>query len=188
MKLSTTNPVMDAGARQEIGGGGRMFPFHFEARAVVHAAADALFARLDDPNLLSAHMSQSSLMMGGSRMTIELDAAKGRAIGAGIRMSGRFLGIPLSLEETVTERAPPRRKVWETTSTPKLVVIGHYRMGYDIVAHGASSELRVFIDYALPKEPGGRWLGRVFGPLYARWCTQRMTRDAAEYFGRSGQP
>jgi hypothetical protein len=169
-------------------GGPRTFPFHFEARAVVHAAADALFARLDDPNLLSAHMTQSSLMMAGSRMSIELDTANGRAIGAVIRMSGRFMGIPLSLEETVTERVPPRRKVWETTGTPKLVVIGSYRMGYDIVPQGPSSELRVFIDYALPKGLGGHWLGRIFGLLYARWCTQRVARDAAEYFGPSSRP
>jgi hypothetical protein len=28
----------------------------------------------------------------------------------------------------------------------------------------------------------GQWLGRLFGPVYAKWCTRRMTRDAAERF------
>jgi len=56
-------------------------------------------------------MSGSSWMMAGSRMALEVDASQGRAVGASIRMGGRVLGIALSLEEIVTERNPPRRKV-----------------------------------------------------------------------------
>ena len=84
-------------------------PFHFEYSVVVNAPAEAVFSRLDDPRLLSAHMSRSSWMMAGSQMALELDASQGRAVGASIRMRGRVLGIALSLEEIVTERNPPRR-------------------------------------------------------------------------------
>lgn len=162
-------------------------PFHFECSVVVNAPAEAVFSRLDDPRLLSAHMSRSSWMMAGSRMVLELDASQGRAVGASIRMGGRVLGIALSLEEIVTERNPPRRKVWGTTGTPKLIVIGHYVMGYEVTPQGHSSLLRVFIDYALPEAPPGRWFGRVFGDFYARWCTQRLAGDAEEYFRTAGQ-
>lgn len=160
------------------------FPYHFESRVTVRAAMEVVFARLDDPLLLSAHMSRSSGMMAGSSMKIELDAAKGRAIGGVIRMSGRFIGIPLALEEAVTERVPPSRKVWETFGTPRLLVIGPYRMGFEIIPQGGSSALRVFIDYALPGGVGGGLLGRMFGRIYAKWCTGRMARDAAEHFGK----
>jgi len=132
-------------------------------------------------------MSGSSWMMAGSRMALELDASQGRAVGAAIRMGGRVLGIALSLDEIVTERNPPRRKVWETTGTPKLLVIGHYRMGFDLTPQGNSSLLRVFIDWALPETRPARWLGRAFGGLYARWCTKRMAGDAEEHFRTSGQ-
>lgn len=159
-----------------------VFPFHFECRAVVNAPAEAVFARLDDPKLLSAHMSRPSGMMAGSQMAIELDASQGRALGAAIGMRGQVLGIPLSLEEVVTEREPPRRKVWETTGTPRLLVIGHYRMGYELTPQGSSSLLRVFIDWALPERVPARWLGRVFGGFYARWCTRRMADDAEAHF------
>ncbi len=98
-------------------------------------------------------------------------------------MSGRVMGIPLGLEETVTERDPPRRKVWETTGTPRLLVIGPYRMGYEVRPQGASSDLRVLIDYALPDTRAGRVLGRLFGRFYARWCTEQMARDAARVVG-----
>ena len=162
-----------------------MLPIHFESCVALRAPADAVFAYVDDPNHLSGHMSQSSWMMAGSRMAIELDAADGHAVGSTIRLSGRVLGIHLSVEEVVTERAPPLRKVWETIGTPNLVVIGPYGMGFEITPQGDSSQLRVFIDYAFPDAWPARWLGRVLGNVYARWCTQRMANDAAKYFRES---
>ena len=159
-----------------------VFPFHLESKREVHAPADAIFSYLDDHTRLAAHMSQSSWMMAGSRMGIELDEFAGRRVGSRIRLSGRVLGIPLSVEEAVTERHPPLRKIWQTTGVPRLLVIGHYRMGFEITPHDASSLLRVFIDYALPEAPFARWLGRVFGSSYARWCTESMAEDAAKHF------
>ena len=159
-----------------------MLPYHFESTAEVSAAADAIFLHLDDHIRLSAHMSSSSWMMAGSRMAIELDASEGHAVGATIRLSGRVLGIPLCVEETVTERRSPLRKVWETTGTPRLLVIGQYRMGFEITPKGQASQLRVFIDYALPDGLFSRWAGRFFGRFYARWCTQRMAEDTAKHF------
>jgi hypothetical protein len=55
-------------------------------------------------------------------------------------------------------------------------------MGFEIVPRGESTTLRVFIDYAFPEAPATRWLGRIFGAAYARWCTTRMTDDAARHF------
>ena len=162
-------------------------PFHFDCSVVVSAPAEDVFSRLDDPRLLAAHMRRSSWMMAGSRMSLELDASQGRAVGAAIRMTGQVIGMALWLEEIVTERNPPRRKEWATTGTPRLLVIGHYRMGYEVTPQGQSSLLRVFIDYALPETPAARWFGRVFADFYARWCTRRMASDAEEYFRIAGK-
>jgi len=157
---------------------------HYERSARVRAPADKLFALLDDHERLAAHMTQSSWKMGGARMKIEYDNARGRSVGSHIRLAGRIFGIDLSLDEVVTERNPPRRKIWETTGTPKLLVIGHYRMGFEITGQdGDDSALRVFIDYALPDAPPARWFGCLFGRFYARWCTQRMANDAMRHFG-----
>jgi len=159
---------------------------HYEATVELSARAEDIFAYLDDHLRLSVHMSKSSWMMAGSRMAIELDASKGRAAGAIIRFRGQVLGIPLCVEEVVTERNPPLRKVWETTGRPRLLVIGSYRMGYEITPKTQSSHLRVFIDYALPDGPISHWTGRLFGNFYARWCTQRMAYDAVVHFQRQG--
>ena len=115
-------------------------------------------------------------------MEIELDDGLGQRVGSRIRLSGRVFGIPLSVEELVTERNPPHRKVWETTGRPRLLVIGPYRMGFEITSQESGSLLRVLIDYALPEGAVEHWLGYVLGRYYARWCTQRMVDDAVRHF------
>jgi len=159
---------------------------HAEARVRVNASAERLFNYLDDPERLGAHMQERSAMMMGGRMVYKFDESKGREIGSVIRMGGRFLGIPLSVEEAVVERDPPHRKVWETRGAPRLLVIGTYRMGFEIAPAGADADLRVFIDYELPASALGRALGGAFAPSYARWCVHRMAEDAARRFKALG--
>jgi hypothetical protein len=127
-------------------------------------------------------MTRSSWMMGGGRMSIEFDEARGQRVGSRIRLSGKVFGIELSLDQIVTERNPPDRKVWETIGAPKLLVIGRYRMGFEITAQVDNSLLGVFIDYRLPDAPPARWLGYLFGGYYAKWCTHRMVDDAVKHF------
>ncbi len=115
-------------------------------------------------------------------MKVEVDAGRGQKVGSRIRLAGRVLGIDLSVDEVVTERNPPSRKVWETTGSPRLLVIGHYRMGFELSPQGSESVLRVFIDYALPKTAAAHWLGRLFGRYYARWCTQQMVDGTVRHF------
>lgn len=155
---------------------------HKEASAQVAATPERLFAHLDDQTRLAAHMSQPSLMMGGGRMTYAFDEARGQAVGSHIRMGGTAFGLKLCLDEVVTERVPPRRKVWETVANPKLIVVGHYKMGFEVKPATGGSALRVWIDYGLPR----RGLGRIIpmlADLYARWCVRRMAGDALSVFG-----
>ena len=162
-----------------------MFALHHENTVTLNAPVDAAFSYLDDFKKLSAHMEESSGMMMGSKMTIETDAASGKAIGSKVRLHGKMMGMTLSLEEVITERRPPLRKAWDTTHT-NLLVIGAYRLGFELMPNGSTSQLRMFIDYDLPEKPPARWLGRLFGKTYARWCTEEMAKDAAAHFSTPG--
>jgi hypothetical protein len=153
-----------------------------EASAQVPATADALFAFLDDPRSLGGHMEKPSAMMLGGSMRYAFDASGGQAVGSLISMKGEVLGLSLRLDEVVTERSPPTRKVWETRGAPSLLVIGPYRMGFEIAANGAQTRLRVFIDFDLPQRGLSQLLGAWFGRSYARWCVGRMAKDAARHF------
>jgi len=123
---------------------------------------------------------QSYWMMGGGRMDIQADAGHGQVVGSHIRLSGKILGIHLFLDEVVTQYEPPYRKAWRTVGTPRLLVIGHYRMGFEINAENGGSKLRVFIDYELPTTPSTRWLGYLFGGIYAKWCVRQMIQSVRE--------
>jgi hypothetical protein len=151
----------------------------------VYAPAGQVFAFLDEHARLVSHMSKRSLAMGGGSMTVEFDEGRGQAVGSKLRLAGTAFGIRLGVEEVVIERAPPYRKSWQTVGEPRLLVIGSYRMGFVIEDLGGTSRLTVFIHYELPLRAPWRWLGRLFGRAYARWCTERMAGDAAAHFPRS---
>ena len=155
-----------------------MTPRHLESSAFINASPEDVFAFVDDHSRFSSHMSESSWMMGGGRMAVELDEAKGQAVGSHIRLGGRVFGASLYLDEVVTRRDPPTSKVWETVGVPRLFVIGAYSMGVQITPERAGSRLRVFIDYRLPDGPITYWLGWLFGGLYAGWCIDQMLTGA----------
>lgn len=157
-------------------------PRHAEASALLDADAATVFARLDDQTRLAEHMGRSSTMMGGGRMTYDLDAAKGQAVGSHIRMGGEAFGLKLSVDEVVTERDPPHRKVWETTREPRLIVVGSYLMGFELRPCADGSRLRVWINYVRPAKGLGRF-APALGDAYARWCVDQMVRDAVRHFG-----
>lgn len=162
-----------------------VLPRHFEASAFVPAGLAEVFDHLDDHKRLSAHMSRSSWMMGGGRMQLSFDDQAGRRIGSTIGLSGSVLGIALSVQEVITVREPPYRKTWETIGTPRLLVIDHYRLGFDITPRDGGSMVRVFIDYALPQK-GVAWLcGVLLGDYYAKWCARQMLTDVSAAFASS---
>lgn len=155
---------------------------HFETPAAIDAPPAAVFAFLDDHHRLSAHMTEPSWRMAGSHMTIEMDEKQGCAVGSKITLSGTILGLSLRVEEVVTEYDPPNAKTWKTVGSPRLFVIGAYSMGFSLSPRPDGSLLRVSIDYSPPSGGALRLLNRLFGKSYARWCTNRMTRDATMHF------
>lgn len=119
-------------------------------------------------------------------MKLEFDEREGRGLGARIRLAGTVLGIPLEVDEAVVVYEPPVRKVIETLGKPRLLVIGRYRLGFEVLADGGGSNVRVWIDYAPPNGIMQRFFGRLLGRLYARWCVSRMLVDAVN--GPAGTP
>ncbi|WP_416799439.1 polyketide cyclase [Ciceribacter azotifigens] len=94
-------------------------------------------------------------------------------------MEGRFAFVDLAVDEVVTGHQRPSRKVWETRGRPRLLVIGAYRMGFDVSPAAGRSYLRVFIDYDDPDTRLSRLAESLFGPAYARWCLRQIAEDAA---------
>lgn len=155
-----------------------MYSRHEEHSAPINASVERVFDQLDDQTRLTEHMSKRSWKMGWGKMETVLDAQQGCSVGSHIVLRGRVFGIRLYLDEVVTLRKPPLTKTWETIGEPRLLVIGPYRMGFDLTPDDTTAQLRVAIDYDLPTKGISRLLGRLFGRSYAQWCTQQMVRDA----------
>lgn len=156
------------------------YPKHEEQTVQLPARPEEVFAFADDHRHLAGHMNEKSMMMAGSRLTSEIDGNGAREIGDHVRMGGRVMGVHVELDEVVSERDVPSHKAWETVGTPKLLVIGPYKMGFDVSPSHGGAELRVSIDYDLPRR--NAWLGRLLGRSYARWCLRQMTNDVARHF------
>jgi hypothetical protein len=122
-------------------------------------------------------MNKSSWMMCGGSMKTIMDAEEGKQLGSHITMDGTVMGMKVSLDEVVTKREPPYKKEWKTVGSPKLIVIGQYVMGVNIVAQGNGSKLTVFIDYEYPDK--NAWMGKLFGKIYAKWCVRQMVNGVA---------
>jgi hypothetical protein len=159
------------------------FPYRFERTVALRERAGVVFDHLDDFERLGAHMMRSSWMMAGSRMRYEYDDARGRAVNALVRLRGSVLGLSLAIDERVIERIPPLAKTWQTIGVQRMLAIGAYRMGYTLSPQGSGCQLTVFIDYSLPSRGLARWLGRIAGARYARWCVTSMIGDAVRAFG-----
>ena len=144
-------------------------------------SVESAFDYLDDFRKLSAHMERPTGMMMGSKMRIETDWQGGRAVGSKVSMRGTIMGMVLTLEEVVTVRRPPVLKAWETINA-NLLVIGQYRLGFELRPDSGRTKAQFFIDYALPDTAPARWIGMLFGKSYARWCVARMAEDAVKAF------
>ncbi len=90
----------------------------------------------------------------------------------------------MHVAERVTHYDSPLAKAWQTFGEPRLLVIGHYAMGFDLTPLGSTSSLRVWIDYSPPNGFWTRLLAWVFADIYARWCVDRMLKDAADVFSK----
>jgi hypothetical protein len=159
------------------------FPNRFEKSAELAAPATAVFERLDDFTRLGEHMMRSSWMMAGSRMSYDFDSARGKAVGARVRLQGSFLGIKLIIDEQVDERTPPRTKSWQTIGHPRMIVLDAYRMGFSLTPLDTGCRLMIFIDYATPSHGFRRWIARIAAAWYARWCVISMLDGAIKHFG-----
>lgn len=153
-----------------------------QADVEVTTSAERLFDYMDDQANPGTHMQRSSAMMLWGSMAYDFDDARGRSVGSVIKMTGKVAGLNLYVEEVVIQRQPPFLKAWETVGEPRLLVIGSYRMRFQIEDSGRLCRLHVFIDYNYPTSVVGRIAGTLLGAIYARWCVDRMATAAKAAF------
>ncbi len=154
---------------------------HYEESKVISAPPKEVFEFVDNPLNLSKHMEEPKPEMLWGWMKNTPDEKGGREVGSVIRMDGNVLGLKLALEQVITERKVDISKTWKTNWV-NLWVIGNYELGFNISPVDSQTELNVHINYNLPDSRKTRWLGYIFGDLYAKWCVRQMLTDTNNYF------
>ncbi|OGH20773.1 MAG: hypothetical protein A3D74_05620 [Candidatus Levybacteria bacterium RIFCSPHIGHO2_02_FULL_37_13] len=155
---------------------------HYEENILIPASPEEVFIYADDHTNFSSHMNKSSWMMGGGKMTTHPDDRNFQKVGSHLRMSGTVFGIKLFLDEVITHHQPPYRKEWQTVGDLDIIVIGHYKLGFEIKPENSNSKLKVYIDYNLPNSFKTRLLGILFGRFYAKWCVNQMISGVGKHF------
>lgn len=160
------------------------FQKHYQESLTVSAKPSEIFAFADNHHNFSSHMNQSSWMMLGGKMETNTDEGKGQKLGSHITMSGNILGRKLFLDEVITRHQPLYFKEWQTVGEINLLVVDHYKLGFEIKPDDQKSIITVFIYYNLPKVGISKLLGQVFGGMYARWCVRQMLNGIKNHFNQ----
>ncbi|MCL5960206.1 MAG: SRPBCC family protein [Chloroflexi bacterium] len=155
---------------------------HYEEEQLIRASAEDVFGFLDIFQNLSKHMAEPTWKMLWGWMRVKTDEKGGQEVGSVVSLTGSVLGVKLALVEKVVRREPPYCKAWQTFNGINLLVIGHYTLGFEITPQDGNAKATVYIDYELPNSARTRWLGYLFGDMYAKWCVREMLHEVHAHF------
>lgn len=68
---------------------------------LIQASQQKVFAQMDDFSKTGMHMGESSMMMMGSKLTLEQLSQNATGVGASYRWHGKMMGMAIDFTETV---------------------------------------------------------------------------------------
>lgn len=136
-----------------------------------------VFAQMDDFSKTGMHMTENSMMMMGSKLTLEQLSENSNGIGAKFRWHGKMMGITLDFSEAVSKWEPPKLKVWETFGEAKMIIMSWYKMWFEIKPAENGTVVKISISYLPPKEWYYKILYFFFVGMYCNWCLNNMLND-----------
>jgi len=151
----------------------------------IQAPPEKVFAFMDDLSKTGMHMSQSSMMMMGSKLTLEQLEGPSKGVGATFHWSGKVMGMPIDITETVTKWIENKEKVWETIGSPKIIILGWYRMILKIESVKKGTLTSLEIEYTKPNGWFYKIMSFLFSGWYSRWCLNNMLNDTKNHLEKS---
>ena len=122
-------------------------------------------------------MSESSMMMMGSKLKLEQLSPNPTGVGAKYRWYGKMMGMTMDFSETVTKWQSPKIKEWETVGEAKIIIMSWYRMWFEISPVVNEAIAKISISYLPPKEWYYKILSFFFANWYCNWCLNNMLND-----------
>ena len=147
-------------------------------------AAD-VFSFMDDLAKTGMHMTESSMMMMGSKLTLEDISNSGTGVGSIFRWYGKMMGMKMDFTETVTEWILNKSKKWETVGDAKVILFSWYEMGFDLKQEQDVTVANLWIRYKRPKTWFYKLLSFLFANWYCKWCLENMLNDTKAHAEKS---
>jgi hypothetical protein len=144
---------------------------------LIFSTPEKVFDQMDDFSKTAMHMTESSMMMMGSKLKLEQLSTNATGVGAGYRWYGKMVGMTMDFSETVTKWQPPKLKEWETVGEAKIIIMSWYRMWFEIMPAENGTIARLSISYTSPKQWYYKILSFLFVKWYCNWCLNNMLND-----------
>ena len=144
---------------------------------LIHSTPEKVFDQMDDFSKTGMHMSESSMMMMGSKLKLEQLSINSTGVGAKYRWYGKMMGMTMDFSETVTKWQSPKIKEWETVGEAKIIIMSWYRMWFEISPAENGTIAKILIQYLPPKQWYYKILSFFFANWYCNWCLNNMLND-----------
>ena len=144
---------------------------------LIHSTPEKVFQQMDDFSKTGMHMSESSMMMMGSKLKLEQLSTNAAGIGASYRWYGKMMGMKIDFSQIVTKWQPPKLKEWETTGNAKIIIMSWYRMWFEITPAEKRTIAKLSISYLPPRGWFYKILSFLFVKWYCNWCLNSMLND-----------
>lgn len=146
---------------------------------------ELVFQKIDDLGVTGMHMTESSMMMMGSKLNLQYLSENEKGLGTKYRWTGRVMGMEMDFIVEVTKWIPGKEKTWETVGPAKLIIFSWYRMHLDVSEIGKGALATLSISYERPKGVLYQILSFLLADFYCVWCLNNMLNDTEKALKRT---
>lgn len=139
---------------------------------------DIVFQCLDNLGITGMHMTQSSMMMMGSKLDLNFLTKNHTGLGTKYRWTGKMMGIKMDFTVEVTKWLSGEEKTWETIGNPKLIIYSWYQMHLLLAKIPTGTTAQLSISHERPEGIFYKIISFLFADWYCRWCLKNMLEDS----------
>lgn len=140
---------------------------------LVSASPERVFAFLDDPRKVGAHMQGGGM---GVRLQFETLSENFTGVGATHRWHGKAVGMKIDYTTVVEKWTMNKERASHTIGTPKMVIMSGFKMRWNLVPANGGTRIDIDFEYTLPEVLGGKGPRQVAlraAPAGRRHCPRR---------------
>jgi hypothetical protein len=145
---------------------------------IINSTPENVFAYMDNLGNTGMHMTESSMMMMGSKLELKQLSENATGLNSRSRWSGKMMGFKMDFTVAVTKWIKDKEKVWETVGEAKMIILKWYQMHLIVSPEGINTKVELSLTYTKPDNIFFRFIAFILAPWYANWCLSNMLNDS----------